>query len=423
MALSNGFPGRWRRLAAVTGAILSLGLLGSCGAPDQREVLPARPGETAVPPPLGPQLPDVAPGEDFYDHPEDIPPGEPGRLIRIQALDLPGAQGWRVLYHSEAVDGRAIIVSGLVYAPDSAGEPGSRPVIAWGHGTRGLGDLCAASRLPGSLSGPLFAELMDRGFVVAATDYEGLGTPGVHPWLVGQSAGRGILDIVRAAGQIPGSGAGNRFLALGGSQGGGAVLFAGEMATAYAGELELLGVVAVAPAAELDLLALLPRDQGISGIHGFLVMGALGFAAAYPELPLEAVLRPEVIAQRGELETLCADEIERRFRNVPQDSIVVAAPGSVDRWAEALEENTPGRSATGAPVLLVHGDQDRVVPVEISELLFARLCRLGVNVEKLIYAGADHGEVLGAAGPEVLEWITAREQGQSPGPRAGVTSC
>ena len=413
-----------RRLAAVTGAILSLGLLGSCGAPDQREVLPASPGETAVPSPLGPQLPDVAPGEDFYDHPEDIPAGEPGRLIRIQALDLPGAQGWRVLYHSEAVDGRAIIVSGLVYAPDSVAEPASRPVIAWGHGTRGLGDLCAASRLPGSLSGPLFAELTNRGFVIAATDYEGLGTPGVHPWLVGQSEGRGMLDIVRAAGQIPGSGAGNRFLAFGASQGGGAALFAGELAAEYASELELLGVVAVAPAAELDLLAALgPGEQSIAGIQGFLVMGALGFSAAYPDLPLEAVLRPEVIAQREELETLCADEIERRFRAVPEDRIVVAAPGSVELWAEAIEENTPGRTRTPVPVLLVHGSRDRVVPVEISELLFERLCRLGVSTEKRIYEGVDHGEVLGASGPEILEWITAREQGQPPGPRPGVTRC
>ncbi|MEX0791244.1 MAG: lipase family protein, partial [Actinomycetota bacterium] len=114
-------------------------------------------------------------------------------------------------------------MSGLVFAPAALAAAGSRPVVAWGHGSVGLGDSCAPSRSPGDLTfQPILSQLLDRGYVVAATDYEGLGTPGSHPWLVGESEGRGVLDSVRAARQIPESAAGNRFVTFGASQGGGA---------------------------------------------------------------------------------------------------------------------------------------------------------------------------------------------------------
>jgi hypothetical protein len=36
-----------------------------------------------------------------------------------------------------------------------------------------------------------------------ATDYPGLGTPGVHAYLMGESEGRAVLDSVRAARNLP----------------------------------------------------------------------------------------------------------------------------------------------------------------------------------------------------------------------------
>ncbi len=417
--------GRWRRSVTAAAVALVVAVLGSCADPGEEKSGQSGPREgTTAASPSGPQLPDAGSAADFYNLPPEIPAGDPGRLIKVQTLEMPeGVRGWRVLYHSTSVDGRDIAVSGLVYAPDSSVDPGSRPVVSWGHGSVGLGDVCAPSRSPRALlTQSIFAELLDEGFVVVATDYEGLGTPGVHPWLVGLSEGRGMLDIVRAAGQIPGSGAGNRLVAFGASQGGGAALFAGELVSTYAKNLELLGVVAAAPAAELDLLALLP-EQNLAGIAGFVVMGTLGFAAAYPQLPLDAVLQPEVISQREEVERLCQGEIDRRFRNFPLQRILKASPGTVDQWTDVITENTPGRQSTPAPVLVVHGNRDRVVPVEISELLFQRLCRLQVAAEKQVYDGVDHVGVIGASSEDVLGWIIDREQGRAPGERPGVARC
>ncbi|HEX2180578.1 MAG TPA: lipase family protein [Actinomycetota bacterium] len=374
-----------------------------------------------------PQLPPPGAGEDFYSLPEKLPEGEPGRLLRLEELSTPaGINGWRVLYHSRAVDGRDIAVSGLIFAPAGPADT-PRTVVAWGHGSVGLGDSCAPSRTPEDFpNSRLFTELLDQGFVLAATDYEGLGTPGPHPWLVGESEGRSMLDSVRAAARIGEAGAGNRFVAFGASQGGGAALFAGELAPEYAGELELLGVVAAAPAAELDLIELvelLPMGQNLVGIGGFVVMGALGFSAAYPELGLDDILEPEVIEQREEIGRLCQNQIEQRFRGIPLERLLSASPGTVPNWAEAIRQNTAGRRETPAPVLVVHGTLDRVVPAQVSELLYQRLCGLGVEAERQLYPGVNHGDVVSASAGDVVPWIEDRAAGRERSPHPDRQLC
>lgn len=363
------------------------------------------------------QPPELPPGQDFYVFPPEIPYGEPGRLVRIQTVDAPeGTNGWRVLYHSQAVDGRDTVVSGLVFAPDEPAGANTNPVVAWAHGTVGLGDACAPSRSPQDLlDRPLLSELLARGYVVVATDYEGLGTPGAHPWLVGISEGRSVLDGVRAAGQVAEAHAGDQFMAVGASQGGGAALFAGELASEYAAELQLLGVAAVAPAAELDLLALAVGESQKT-IAGYLVMGAFGFKAAYPDLPLQAILAEDVIAQREQIESMCQRQIMETFAGYSHERLLVRSPADVQSWAAAIAENTPGRQATPAPVLLVHGDQDQVVPPMISQLLLQRLCSIGVQAERREYPGVGHGGVLAASAEDLLGWIQILSAGGTPGP-------
>ena len=94
-------------------------------------------------------------------------------------------------------------MSGVVVAPTDAAPAGGRPVISWAHGTHGIADQCAPSRTADMVSRlPSIGKLVSQGYVVVATDYEGLGTPGTHPYLVGESEAHGVLDIVKAAQQI-----------------------------------------------------------------------------------------------------------------------------------------------------------------------------------------------------------------------------
>ncbi len=129
-------------------------------------------------------------------------------------------------------------MSGAIFVPDGPKPRRRRDVIAWAHPTTGVIDRCAPTRLPdlaGTVAG--LEEMLRRGYVVAATDYEGLGTRGMHPYLVGPSEARSVLDSVRAARDLSDAYASNRFAVWGHSQGGHAAFFTGEMAASYAPEL------------------------------------------------------------------------------------------------------------------------------------------------------------------------------------------
>ncbi len=396
----------WWRVALVGALVVVAGCATDERGSDERTASPSatasdRSGNVR----LGPA------GDVFYQPPEPLPDGEPGQLIWAREIGAPaGAIGWRVLYLSRSVDGRDIAVSGLVFAPDAdAGAEGAdRPILAYAHGTTGLADECAPSRR--GPSGVVASAYLSRGFVVTATDYEGLGTPGSHPYVVGLSEARSVLDGVRAAQQLLGTGAGDRVIVSGHSQGGGAALIAGELAPTYAPELDLLGVVAGAPVSELRELATSHTDE----FFGYVAMGVAGFHAGYPDLALDAVLTRDAIAELAEIDRLCVEEILARYRGVSPELFFARDPGTVEAWASRLEENSPGVRPAASPVFLFHGSSDEQVPLAASEQVLNRYCQSGgAPVTLELYDGATHSSVLDAAHDDVLAFVDARLDGET----------
>jgi hypothetical protein len=158
-----------------------------------------------------------------------------------------GAAAFRVLYRSTGLYDEPIAVSGVVVIPSGPAPANGRPIVAWTHPTTGVVPRCAPSPalfVFQQIQG--LREMIDRGYVVAATDYPGLGTPQTHSYLVGVSEARAVFDSVRAARTI--SGAQNHFAVWGHSQGGQAALFTGLIASTYAPDLNLTGVAAAEPA-------------------------------------------------------------------------------------------------------------------------------------------------------------------------------
>ncbi len=156
--------------------------------------------------------------------------GPPGTLIRSEPMLFApgGAQAYRILYRSTGVRGEPIAVSGVVVIPPGETPAGGRPIVAWAHPTTGVVPHCAPSLaifVFQQMQG--LRQLVEQGAVVVATDYPGLGTAGPHPYLVGASEGRAVLDSVRAARSLPGGGGGNTFAVWGHSQGGQAALYTG----------------------------------------------------------------------------------------------------------------------------------------------------------------------------------------------------
>jgi hypothetical protein len=351
------------------------------------------------------------PPEALYAVPDPLPPGPPGALIRatpIAALSvLPDSRAWAVLYHSRDFDGRDVAVSGVVVAPPGAAGSGGRPVVVWGHGSVGLADRCAPSRwgLVGAF-GPWLGGLLQQGVVVAASDYQGLGTPGLARSLIGLSAGRAVLDVARAAGGLDGAGAGSRVVLDGHSEGGHAVLWAAELAAAYAPELQVLGVAASAPGAELAATLKLASDRPTTLTSGPMLI-VVAWADAY-RVSLE-VLTPAGRRAVDRVRSTCLEELAK---DPEQVAVRLGELLTTPPWPALLARNTPGHAATPAPIFLAQGaDDDRVTPAATG-LLVGRLCRVGDTVELRTWRDTGHFDIPRVAAADVAAWIGDRLAGR-----------
>lgn len=355
----------------------------------------------------------AANGDDgFYTPPAKMAKKAPGTLVRSTPIAAPsGAKAWKVLYHSRAVDGRDIAVSGVVVAPIGAAPKGGRPVVTWAHGTAGLGDQCAPSKKADvATTLPYVKQLVDAGYVVAATDYEGLGTPGVHPYLVGESEGRSVLDAARAARALDDAGAGDRVLIAGHSQGGQSALFAGELASSYAPELDVLGVAAAAPAADVEHI--LPLAATIGGSAGYLAMGIQGFHAAYPDADPASVLSPDAVAKSEAATTQCSGDVMSAFEGIRGPAVLARDPLSIPAIQSLLHRNSAGNRPAGAPLLIVQGSADTTIPKVLTDAFDTKACAAGDIVDYRVYDGATHSTVIAAAQDDVIGWLKDRVAGK-----------
>lgn len=348
--------------------------------------------------------------DDLYALAEDPGDGEPGEPVAVQpvATELEGDL-WRVLYRSTSVAGDPVVVSGLIAVP--AGEPpsgGRRPVAAWAHGTTGVADECAPSRTLAQIEAAI--PLLERGMVVTATDYEGLGTPGLHPYLVGESQGRSVLDLVRAAQALgPRVGAGEPVVLWGHSQGGHAVLFANEIAPTWAPELDVVATVAGAPPSQMPLLL---GALGSGPTSFFLGMVIAGWAAAYPDADPADLLTPTGLERLALVEEGCIGELAAAWgAPAPEPLVRDVAADPPAPWGELFQANEPGQAAGAGPVLILHGEDDALVPAVTSAILAERMCGVGQEVQRRSYPGADHLSVIPASLDDLLNWIEERLAG------------
>jgi pimeloyl-ACP methyl ester carboxylesterase len=245
--------------------------------------------------------------------------------------------------------------------------------------------------------------------VVAATDYQGLGTPGLARVAIGLAAGHAVLDAARAARQLPGAGAGGRVLLAGHSEGGHAALWAAELAHPYAPELQLGGVAALAPGADLPELVRLAgaRPAGLASAAMYLVVA---WSDAY-QLPPSArsVLLP---AGRAAVDRVRGSCVEGLAAGPPVAAVRPTDLLTVAPWPALLERNTPGHTATQIPVLLAQGTNDERVAPASNRSLAARLCRAGDTVQLRPYPNVDHMGILDAAGNDLLAWLGDRLAGR-----------
>lgn len=372
-------------------ALAALVLLAACGDAHQQASVPIWDG-------VG----------DFYDVPDPLPAGEPGELIRVQPVTLRGHEtrgAYRVMYHTRNSKGLDVAATGLITYPLEAPPEGGWQVLSYGHGTDGLAPHCAPSRR--GASPPRYG--VDG--VVVQADYPGLGPNGQrHAYLAGRSEGHSVIDLVRAARRIPETNAGKRWAAVGVSQGGHAVLFADELASSYAPELELVGTVAIAPGSNLS--ETFPGDTP-QVINAVAAMALFGIAVDYPEIVPEHYASPTLLEKAKILDTGCINDISLEFIGIPFEDLFVNDPRTTEPARSVTLENDPGTRATSAPILLVQGDADAVVVPQRTDALLDDLCGIGATVDLVIVPDGTHDDTPGrASGPIIAPWLQARFAGE-----------
>jgi acetyl esterase/lipase len=343
--------------------------------------------------------------------------GAPGTLIRQEPLSLAtpdGARAYRVLYRSTGLRNEPIAVSGAVIIPSGAPPANGRRIVAWAHPTTGVVPRCAPSLalfLIQQIQG--VREMIERGYVVAATDYPGLGTPQTHPYLVGVSEARAVLDSVRAARSM--TEAQNRFVVWGHSQGGQAALFTGMIAKSYAPELDLAGVAAAAPATELATL--LADDINTNGGRNLTAMTLWSWARVF-NAPSDSVLDPAALPTvdllAGECIESIYDMIVRRgpTQALAQRFLSVNDFYNLKPWRALIASNTPTTTLPPhIPVFIAQGAEDELVRPQVTAEYMHRLCQTGSKVQMMVFPNVNHGFIARDAAPAALEWITDRFAG------------
>jgi pimeloyl-ACP methyl ester carboxylesterase len=325
----------------------------------------------------------------------------------------------QVLYRSTSTNGDPIAVSGTVLVPtDPWKGQGPRPLVAVAPGTRGLGDLCAPSYTltqGTDYEDNFISDLLKRGWAVAMTNYEGLGTPGMHTYMVGRAEGHAVLDIARAASRMAGTGLSpNGPIAVAGySQGGGAAGWAAQLAPSYAPELQLLGVAAGGVPA--DLAATVNALNGGPFVV-FALLGGVGFDAAYPELQLSNYLNDQGRRLLSHADTACLVNagalpvaLQTPLRNI--DDFTTTNPLHVPAWQSRIAENSLGTMTPTVPLFLYHGAADEIVPLGQARRLRQTWCAQGANIQWSLWPG-EHVLTMQEASSSVVNWLDDRFTGK-----------
>lgn len=347
--------------------------------------------------------------KEFYVPPDPLPEGKPGDLIRVKRLaETNGQVTVKVMYHSRDAQDRDRPVTGLVTYPTATPPKGGWPIVATAPGTTGVAARCAISHRS--------SQAPDWGVegVRVMTDYLGLGPVGgpLHPYFSRPSEGHSVIDGVRAARRLRDTGAGDRWLSVGHSQGGHGALSASELASEYAPELDLVATLALAPAALFDRVY-----GGIDPIVTAILtsMSLYGGAAEHPEIRAADYVTPELAKASRVFETGCLAEItDALIPLAAGGKLFKADPRKTEPARSIVLANDVGNVVVDAPLLLVSGTADDRVVINRALDFYARLCRTGQVTELLIVNGATHDSIIGQTATRTAAWLNARLAGDKP---------
>ncbi|MGA9873203.1 MAG: lipase family protein [Rhodococcus sp. (in: high G+C Gram-positive bacteria)] len=311
----------------------------------------------------------------------------PGTVVSVEELPgelwLPGtAEAKRITYWTIGSQGQPALSSGAFFVPEGDAPEGGWPIIGWAHGTSGVDDNCAPS-----IVGPAAVERdrqylgtwLGQGYAIAATDYVGLGTPGLMPYLDGKVSAHSVVDSVKASRAVDDS-LSNKWVAVGQSQGGGAAITTARYATEFGGpELDYRGAVGTGVPANIEL-ALLPAGPGFlpmpvnKGLTTYALYILSGLRTAHPEVNIDSYLTNEGRHAVDKAETLCVLEAEEEFDGLVTGDLFSRPLSDIPNFYGLLNDYM-GVPVDGydRPVFIGQGLYDTDVPAPAALSLVAQM--------------------------------------------------
>ena len=361
--------------------------------------------------------PNEAP-DPFYTPPATIPDGNPGDIIRARpsaagpptARDL--ASAWQVMYLSTGATGQRDVVTGTILVPRGV-DPKTAPVAGFAPGTTGPAFRCTVSRWINSgafYEQPAVNDMLKAGYAVAITDYDGYHENPDSTYINGKSMGSAMLDAVRAATRLPDAGlsATPKVVLRGYSQGGGATMWASQMAQTYAPELNIVG--AAGGGVPSDLVRVAIANDGRFG-EGFVLNALIGLNNAYSDLNLDSYLTD---AGRTTLANMAANdctlELLENYQGQSLNDYTTTSPFLEYAWVAHLLENKLGAVKIPFPVFQYHGTKDNIVEFTQASQLRTKYCNLGVNETWKTY-DVDHITGVARGNADVMAFLADRLAG------------
>ncbi|MBV7260391.1 alpha/beta fold hydrolase [Erythrobacter crassostreae] len=358
----------------------------------------------------------------FYEYAQSLSHG-PGKLLRREPLEAKqslanAGTNLRLLY--TATDGLAndgiLPVSGVLYLPKGEAPEGGWPLMAWTHGTVGVADICAPSWNGRQEQDQEYLNrFLAEGYAIVASDYQGLGTKGTHPYLATRPAAYSNLDIIRAvtAGDFPIS---EKVALFGQSQGAGAAIATADYAAIYAPEIDIVGVVATgAPYLTPQVVQFLERLQQpdrVDPLLGYTFLAMTLVQQVDPSFVMRDYITDEAwpIANRvsdacyAEIKTLVSDAQLTRRKSFAQSPSLPLRQGFARMGYPTL--------GLKAPLFLGTGGLDRDTPPQMQATLARDLCAKGTKVTSVLYPELNHREVVPYSPIDSIPFVKAAFAGE-----------
>lgn len=362
--------------------------------------------------PTGPLAGDSA-LSPFYAVPSSLP-DRPGVMLRtgpISAQSELTAAGRQERIFYTSTDARwksgVIPVSGTLYLPKGQAPSGGWPLVAWAHGTLGVADLCAPSWAGHK---PRDATYINRwlqeGFAVVATDYQGLGGPGPHPYLFWDAEGRSVLDAVRAALAANAGTIANELVITGQSQGSASSVGASRIAPTYAPELNLRATIATGVLPEFPEGPIkLPERLGATGTTRYTMLRLVGGSLRDGGPSADELVTDQARPLLAMARETCGDGIRayEQQHGIDMRNAFTVAPARLTALMLPATEMSMVRMP--APLFLGTGLADRTIPPRHQYAAAAALCAAGNPLVWKTYPGITHNGGVHAAFDDELRFV------------------